>query len=74
MQDTVGLTLNASLDDIKQLQKIYQEPDHVKNINLINWSWAITDEEYDEYFKVAMEILNDFDSIAINLALQESPQ
>ena len=40
MRETVSDTLNGYLEDVIDLIKVNEEPEYVRNIREINWSWA----------------------------------
>lgn len=47
--------------------------EHAKNVQLLNWSWAIFLIPFPHWHKsVQKEILSDFDNICINTALAEA--
>ena len=68
MHETVKKMLEGKLNDVSESTDPVTEPDHVKNIKMMNWSFAlhkITKSGISD----DSETLSDLDSMALNISL-----
>lgn len=71
-RQTVRKMLNGQLKDYNESSKQGQEPEHVRAMKILNWSYGVKTVPISfSSESTEVEILSDFDSLAINVSLNE---